>query len=212
MNPPLVVLRRRRPVNIEYETSCSKGTEKASCWERSVDIRVSKWKYTVQNKTRAKLGFVHYPKLFPFRWNWNGVPGFCFDAFSSREPASTSPGKCSNSADRRNPPYSIVAKKRRFFEDGPTTRKTWRDDNNMSSKNQASKAKAPTLFVFVSGQTFLHERKHPHARCQFSACRLETDNSGLHALLHHARHFGGGMGGRRTDMSAFQFRFERAHR
>jgi hypothetical protein len=27
---------------------------------------------------------------FPFRWNRNGALGFCFDAFSSREPVSTS--------------------------------------------------------------------------------------------------------------------------
>ena len=27
---------------------------------------------------------------FPFRWNRNGAPDFCFDAFSLREPVSTS--------------------------------------------------------------------------------------------------------------------------
>src|SRR6185437_14326263 len=29
-------------------------------------------------------------ELFPFRWNRNGVLDSCFDAFSSREPVSTS--------------------------------------------------------------------------------------------------------------------------
>src|SRR5437667_10112249 len=32
----------------------------------------------------------HYLEPFPFRWNRNGALSFCFDAFSSREPVSTS--------------------------------------------------------------------------------------------------------------------------
>jgi hypothetical protein len=40
-------------------------------------------------------------ELFPFRWNRNGAPGFCFDAFSSREPVPTSLENAPGETQRR---------------------------------------------------------------------------------------------------------------
>jgi hypothetical protein len=43
-----------------------------------------------RNRRADEFCFEACLEPFPFRWNRNGAPGFCFDAFSSREPVSTS--------------------------------------------------------------------------------------------------------------------------
>ncbi|QOZ25443.1 hypothetical protein XH93_18920 [Bradyrhizobium sp. CCBAU 51753] len=45
-----------------------------------------------QQGSSISFGWAHEGllELFPFRWNRNGALDSCFDAFSSREPVSTS--------------------------------------------------------------------------------------------------------------------------